>query len=404
MNTGFRNSHCTGLFQATLVAVVSLAPLASQAQNTFYGSGGLANSAANVPNVALGFGTLNISTGNYNTAIGPFALRFNTTGEYNTANGYQALLNNTTGYNNTAKGYAALLNNTTGHENTATGLAALFSNTTADSNTATGEQALFSNTTGSGSTASGVASLYSNTVGGRNTAFGYAALFNNATGSNNIAIGYLAGQLTRGNNNIDIGNGGISAAENGVTRIGTAGTHNATYIAGINGVTTQGGGVAVFIDSNGQLGTVTSSQRFKNDIKDMGTISERLMQLRPVTFRYKQAGNNGEHPVQYGLIAEEVAKVYPNLVQYDKAGKPFTIYYHLLTPMLLNELQKEHRQNQAQRTEITALKGALQTQATELALLKQSQQQQATTMAKLSALLDTSAGKAQLQRAVYTKR
>ena len=104
-------------------------------------------------------------------------------------------------------------------------------------------------------------------------------------------------------------------------------------------------GVEVYIDSNGQLGTVTSSRRFKKDIHDMGSVTDRLMQLRPVTFRYKEAAENGAHPVQYGLIAEEVAKVYPELVQYDKAGKPFTIYYHLLTPMLLNELQKAHRQN-----------------------------------------------------------
>src|SRR5208282_5780296 len=112
------------------------------------------------------------------------------------------------------------------------------------------------------------------------------------------------------------------------------------------------GGVEVFVNANGQLGTVVSSRRFKNHIKDMGGVSEKLMQLRPVTFRYKDSAEKGKHVLQYGLIAEEVAKVYPDLVQYDKAGKPFTIYYHLLTPMLLNELQKEHRQNVAMKSAV----------------------------------------------------
>ena len=157
---------------------------------------------------------------------------------------------------------------------------------------------------------------------------------------------------------------------------------------------TASGGVTVFVNSNGQLGTLTSSRRFKNDIKDMGTISEKLMRLRPVTFRYKDTAESGPHHLQYGLIAEEVAKVYPDLVQYDKQGKPFTIYYHLLTPMLLNELQKEHRANMAQKSalkaaqtkiaalttsqqmaqaETASLKAALGTQGAELAALKQSQ-------------------------------
>jgi hypothetical protein len=176
-------------------------------------------------------------------------------------------------------------------------------------------------------------------------------------------------------------------------------------------------GVAVYINANGQLGTLTSSRRFKKDIHDMGSVSDRLMQLRPVTFRYKQAADDGTHPIEYGLIAEEVAKVYPDLVQYDKAGKPFTIYYHLLTPMLLNELQKAHRENvamkaahktettaiEAARTEITALKATLRSQSAELAALKQSQQQQLAALAKLTALVQTSQSKAPLQSAAYAQ-
>ncbi|HLK55869.1 MAG TPA: tail fiber domain-containing protein, partial [Chthonomonadaceae bacterium] len=165
-----------------------------------------------------------------------------------------------------------------------------------------------------------------------------------------------------------------------------------TYIAGINGVTASGA-VPVYINANGQLGTVTSSQRFKYDIQDMGIRSDKLMNLRPVLFRYKEAAEDGTHPLQYGLIAEEVAKVYPDLVQYDKQGKPFTVYYHLLTPMLLNELQKEHRQNQAQQKEIAGLKS-------ELTALKQSQQQQRAALAKLTALVEASQNKAQSHQAV----
>jgi len=213
--------------------------------------------------------------------------------------------------------------------------------------------------------------------------------------------------------NIDIANSGV-AGESGVIRLGTSSVQTATYIAGINGVNV-GSGVPVYINSNGQLGTLTSSARFKNDIKSMGSASDRLMQLRPVTFRYKDNAEKGPHALQYGLIAEEVAKVYPDLVQYDKAGKPFTVYYHLLTPMLLNEFQKVHRQNEAQRGEIAALKATLQQQSVkmtametahsadslahsaeiatlkvELAALKRSQQQQFTALAKLTALTETS--------------
>src|SRR5262249_32645516 len=147
---------------------------------------------------------------------------------------------------------------------------------------------------------------------------------------------------TTGNYNIAIGSPGDSA-DSGVIRIGTAGNQGATYIAGINGVTSSKG-VAVYINANGQLGTLTSSERFKYDIHSLGAQSEKLMQLRPVAFRYKEAAEDGTHPIQYGLIAEEVAKIYPDMVQYDKEGKPFTIYYQQLTPMMLNELQKARRE------------------------------------------------------------
>jgi len=203
------------------------------------------------------------------------------------------------------------------------------------------------------------------------------------------------------------------AAESGTIRIGTKGSQSATFIAGINGITASSG-VAVYITSSGRLGTLTSSRRFKKDIHTMGTASDRLMQLRPVTFRYKQAAEDGTYPLQYGLIAEEVAKVFPDLVQYDKAGKPFTVYYHLLTPMLLNEIQKEHRQIAVQQTqmavlkttrraEVAALKATLQKQSAELAALKQAQQQR-NALAKLTDLVEANRNKAQTHQAVAMRR
>lgn len=178
-------------------------------------------------------------------------------------------------------------------------------------------------------------------------------MYSNASGNNNIALGVQAGYNITGSQNIDIGSGGVAGESNAI-RIGTPGNQTAAYIAGVDGVTSSGG-VAVYINANGQLGTVTSSRRFKYDINDLGDGSDKLMKLRPVMFRYKQAAPDGSHPLQYGLIAEEVAEVSPDLVQYDKEGKPFTVYYNKLTPLLLNEFQKAHRRADAQQTEIAAL-------------------------------------------------
>ncbi|MBC8121268.1 MAG: tail fiber domain-containing protein [Gemmatimonadaceae bacterium] len=315
----------------------------------------------------------------------------------NTATGTDALSNNTTGDYNTADGYQALFSNTTGSYNTADGYQALFKNNTGLANTADGYQSLGKNTSGSFNTATGVSSLYLNTTGSYNTAYGYQTLFN-TTGINNIAVGLSAGFYnTTGSNNIDIGNYG-SSADSGVIRIGTPGTQSRTFIAGISGVLTTGG-VGVFINSSGQLGTVTSSKRFKKNIHSIGSVGDKLLRLRPVSFRYKQAAENGIQPVQYGLIAEEVAKVFPELVQYDKEGKPFTVYYHLLTPLLLSELQKEHHQNVSQQAKLTQHQAELSAfkhrdakQQAELASLKQQfvaqQQQQSTQLAALQLKLN----------------
>jgi hypothetical protein len=246
------------------------------------------------------------------------------------------------GFNNTAVGARALQSNTTGFSNTATGVIALSSNTMGYANTAIGAQALQSNTLGFFSTAVGSATLAKATSVG-NTAVGAFALFNAISGGLNTAIGLTAGlNVTTGSNNIHIQNPG-DAADTARIRIGTSGTHTSTFIAGIQGVTTGvNDAVAVLIDSAGQLGTANSSRRVKTDIHDLGDQSRALHQLRPVSFRYRSHPPDG--PLEYGLIAEEVAEIYPELVVRDKDGQPAGVKYQVLPALLLNELQRQQRE------------------------------------------------------------
>jgi hypothetical protein len=312
-------------------------------------------------------------TGSGNTAVGSIALGDNFNGNYNTAIGNFALLTNTASAN-TATGYEALYKNTTGNDNTASGYSVLYSNTSGSNNSAFGYQSLYRNTSGVQNTAAGNNALYANTRGDYNTASGSDALHFNTTGKYNTALGWEAGyNLTTGSYNIEIGSPGESTdgvAENSaVIRIGTitdgTSSQSATYIAGIYGVKTATAGTAVVIDSSGQLGTVSSSIRYKEDIQPMAEASERLLQLRPVKFRYKKADASGEKPMQYGLIAEEVAKVYPELVVRDAAtGRIDGVRYDELAPMLLNEVQQ---QQQKIRTQAAQLRDVLQ----QLAVLKE---------------------------------
>jgi hypothetical protein len=318
-------------------------------------------------NTFLGVNAGNFTmTGDRNTGFGYDALLSNTTGSANTATGNSALFSNTTGGGNTATGDFSLWVNTSGADNTATGSGALFSNTTGILNTATGASALFSNTTGSGNTATGPDALSSNATGTFNTATGQGSLANNNAGSNNTAIGVGAllntngdgnigiGRdgginLTTGSNNICIGNAGV-AGESSTIRVGSSQTK--AFVAGVNGVTTGGTGNPVLIDSNGQLGTVSSSARVKDDIQDMGEATERLLKLRPVTFRNKA---QPEGRTQFGLIAEEVEKVMPELVVCSSSGEVETVLYHEMPAMLLNELQKQQREIQEQQGQIDEL-------------------------------------------------
>jgi trimeric autotransporter adhesin len=310
-------------------------------------------------NIAVGYQVMYVNqSGSYDTAIGTAAMNKNTVGNDDTALGYFTLSSNTTGSNNTASGYNALEFNTTGNRDNAFGEGALQANTTANDNNAMGVSALTDNTTGALNNAMGNFALEYNTTGNNNNAVGYGALLRNTTGSDNsgqgyfslegnttgnlnIGVGYKAGSsLTTGSNNIDIGNVGV-AAEAGKIRIGTQGTQSAAFIAGVAG-TNISGGAAVMVSPSGQLGVVSSSRRYKEDIQPMGDVSERLYQLRPVTFRYKQPQADGQKPVQVGLIAEDVAAVMPELVVYNQDGQPESVAYHLLPTLLLNEVQKEH--------------------------------------------------------------
>ncbi len=314
--------------------------------NTAVGAFALESNTSGTQNTAIGFQALEDDMGgNNNTADGYQALAADSGGNQNTATGASALQNNTTGGENTANGAVALQSNTNGVNNTATGAAALQFNVSGSGNTANGASALQLNTSGGGNTADGFQALLGNTTGDNNTADGVNALLNDKTGSNNIAIGYQAGfNLTNGNNNIDIGNAGVTN-EGSVIRIGTVGTQTNAYIAGISGVTISPAGAAVFVNSNGELGTVNSSQRFKQDIRDMGSESDVLLALRPVAFRYKHELDPQGLP-QFGLIAEEVEKVDPGLVLRDGNGAVYTVRYEQINAMLLNEFQKEHRQVQ----------------------------------------------------------
>jgi len=323
-----------------------------------------------------------LTTGSANTAVGWFSLFSNTEGSFNTAAGAGALLFNTSDQN-TAFGAAALLFNTIGFANTAVGVNALVNTGAApidigdggpaSINTAVGASALMSNTMGAFNTAIGGYSLFHNTIGIFNTGIGVNSLSDNTSGQGNIALGSGAGSsLTTGDDNIDIGNFGV-AGEFGTIRMGSE-FQTRTFIAAIRGVTTGiADAVNVVIDSNGQLGTMSSSRRFKKEIGPMDNASESIHALKPVTFRYKS--DKGDTP-QFGLIAEEVAKVNPDLVVRDKNGEIYTVRYDAVNAMLLNEFLKEHRKVNEQQATIAQLKSTVAQQQTDFLIITARQQTQ----------------------------
>jgi hypothetical protein len=315
----------------------ALLSLTTGAANTAVGWFSLRTVTAGSFNTAIGAGTLLANTADENTATGAAALLSNTTGYANTANGSAALSSNTEGFQNTANGVGALLSNVSGDYNTAVGLGALRSNTNADNNTAIGINTLLFNATGVENTACGANALLSNTDGDRNTATGFDALYFNTTGGFNTAIGHSAGSnLTTGHGNVCIGASVIGVAgESGITRIRNIGS---TPLIGTNVVIADTGGNGDHI-----LGYAVSSRRYKQEIKPMDKASESLFGLKPVTFRAK--GNTGDSArvKHYGLIAEDVATVDPDLVVFNPEGKPETLRFNSINAMLLNEFLKEHR-------------------------------------------------------------
>jgi hypothetical protein len=240
--------------------------------------------------------------------------------------------------------------NTTANDNTAAGCGAMRDNTTGEMNSVLGASTLMLNTTGSRNTASGWNALVTNTIGEDNVAMGLQSLGSNRTGSRNIAIGAGAGaNQVDGDDNIYVGSRGAVYPESGVTRIGTEGAQTMTFLAGVFGVTPPpGSAVGVVVTADGQLGTLSSSRRYKEAIQDMGEASDGLMRLRPVS-----------KPIDYGLIAEEEAEVYPDLVVYSGSGEPETVQYHKLGPMILNELQKQQRILEERAAEIAELRARL---------------------------------------------
>jgi hypothetical protein len=282
---------------------------------------------------------------------------------FNTAEGQDALFSLTpNGAANTAIGFHALYFNTTGDSNTAAGADALANNRTGRSNTATGFHALNENTFGMANTAIGVRALDHNLNSG-NTAIGFSALSNNTDGIDNIAVGFAAGiGLTTGSHNIAIGAAG-QAAESGTMRVGDPDITR-TFIAGIRGVPVNGSPVVV--GGGGQLGVVASSRKFKDAIKPMEKASEAILALKPVTFRYKKS-IDPDCTAQFGLVAEDVEKVSPDLVVRDEKGEIYSVRYDQVNAMLLNEFLKARRQIDAQQKQIEALTAGLQKVSAQLA-------------------------------------
>ncbi|HZR04231.1 MAG TPA: tail fiber domain-containing protein [Candidatus Udaeobacter sp.] len=355
--------------QNTALGAAALLFNTTGTQNTATGSEALTSNTEGDSNTANGFGALYSNTsGDQNTAIGSGALNGNTIGTQNTANGASALFSNGTGNANTATGVEALLSNTTGEGNTADGAYALDSNSTGNVNTAIGDQALYSNATGNNNTANGFGALEENAAGNSNTAVGVSALFSNFTGNSNTAIGDSAGSNITGDGNVCIGAG--------VT--GVAGENNITRIRNIyESVATER---AVYVTSDNRIGTLSSSRRYKEQIKPMENASEAIHSLRPVSFRYKKE-IDPTRSLSFGLIAEEVARVSPDLVTPDRQGKPETVRYEAVNAMLLNEFLKEHRKVQEQAHTIAELKN-------EIANLTVTVKDQATQIQKVTSRLE----------------
>ena len=366
----------------TAVGDNALRALTTGVGNTAIGTFSLFSVSTGNFNTAVGAGSLDLNQADSNTATGAAALLFNTTGTENTANGTAALEFNETGSNNTASGAFALFNNTTGFSNTAIGFNALLSNTGGIYNTATGAYALqdnhgsentangfgalSSNIDGAFNTAIGKSALQTNLNGLRNTAVGWAALVGNEVGDSNTAVGNVAlNSNSSGNGNTAIGDAAGYSLTTGSGNVcigegvqGVAGASNTTWIRNV--YATVANGRAVYVNSDNKIGTLSSSRRFKEDIQPMNKKSETLFALKPVTFRYKKDADPSQ-ALSFGLIAEDVAKISPELITRDENGNPQTVRYEAINAMLLNEFLKEHSKNEEQGATIARLEKQLET-------------------------------------------
>jgi hypothetical protein len=319
-----------------------------------------------------------LTTGSANTAVGWFSLFSDTEGSFNTATGAGALLFNTSDQN-TAFGAAALLFNATGFANTAVGAAALLNNIGGPVDTPNGGA-------GSFNTAIGVSALSSNTTGSDNTAVGQSALFNNTTGLFNIALGPGAGgAVTDANSVIAIGSGGANVS-------------NSCFIGNIYSNVQPIVGTdpdSVTITSAGRLGRGNvSSRRYKHDIKLMENASDVLYALKPVSFRYNKE-YDATQTLAFGLIAEEVAEVYPALVGRNSRGEPESVRYEQVNAMLLNEFLKEHRSVEEQGCKIQKQETTIAELRSEIRNLTATVNEQASELRKVSAWIETNEGKPQ---------
>jgi hypothetical protein len=336
-------SLTTGLWNTALGAF-TLSSDTTGNGNTAVGINVLRNNVTGAFNTGVGLNALftnngdpSVGAASQNSAFGTYALFHNTTGYNNCAFGAYALFSNNNGGYNTAFGSTALLSNTTGIYNTAIGVAALYNNT-GSYNTAIGNYALFGNNSGANNTAIGTSALFVNNNGANNTAIGTNALVNNGSGSNNIAVGFGAGSnVHTASDTICIGAAGVDVTDG-------------CYIGHVFEEPLDPDNLAMAIDVNGKVGTLASSRRFKDNIKPMDKSSEAILALKPVTFHYK---NDAKRSPRFGLIAEEVAKVDPNLVARDKEGKPYSVRYDQVNAMLLNEFLKEHKKVEEQGVIIT---------------------------------------------------
>ena len=387
-------SYNTGLGAGTLL-------LNNADSNTAAGAAAMLLNGSGTQNCAYGTDALvyngfGVTGANFNNGFGAFALFSNTDGYTNNAFGNHALFENVHGAGNTAVGDLALQNddsthNALGNINTGVGAQALLANTDGDSNNAVGYSALENLQDGVQNNVMGVFALVNNTGGSSNVAIGDSAFLNSVDGSFNTIIGWHAGSNSNidGQDNIYIGataGPAANAPENGSIRIGDTGFITGCWIAGISGATSSNGS-AVFVNAGGKLGTLTSSARFKDDIKAMDKVSESIFALNPVTFRYKKEIDANGTP-QFGLVAEQVAKVNPDLVINDPNGKPYTVRYEAVNAMLLNEFLKEHRTVQDLKATAEKQQTTIALQENQIKALTASLREQATQIQKVSAQLE----------------